>query len=221
MQNIRLSQNQRLRLHDINRCKARSWMRAVSEIFSAIAKAKIGVDMEDALAAYRETVDVLKFVDCPENIVVDPLNIFDTLDLDGFMMSVHYEEEMREVESRLKQRLSTSHEEKRERAEQELTTQERATVNNLLGSLNGLGEQMFNSPLIRIDECSYENLKELSEILSTSKIERGVEVAGMVSELLQKRVEDGDLHSVAETETPSQSQRRAEASEEESIVTIG
>ncbi|GLJ13579.1 hypothetical protein SUGI_0215720 [Cryptomeria japonica] len=229
MQNFRLSQNHRLRLRDIKRYES--------------------VDTEDALAAYRETVDVLKLVDCPENIVVAPLDIFGKLDFGDSKNSIIWEEKMCEVDSRLKQGLGRSHEEKRVRVERELTIGERARVNNMSGELNRLGEEMFNSSLIRNDEYCNGNVKELSEILcklvgrvivscvleapdklvkytkqwaenfDEAKIERGVDVAGMVSEVLEKLVEYGDLHSAVETEITSES--RLEASEDEHLEIVG
>ncbi|GLJ13247.1 hypothetical protein SUGI_0208710 [Cryptomeria japonica] len=45
-------------------------MERISHIFSAMANIEIGEDLKDALAAYRERRDVVKFVDFPENIVV-------------------------------------------------------------------------------------------------------------------------------------------------------
>ncbi|GLJ13446.1 hypothetical protein SUGI_0212500 [Cryptomeria japonica] len=70
VRNVRLAENERFRLHDR---KKNFWIRALSKIFEAIAKATIGVYMEDAIEAYRETRDVLNFVDCRENVVLDGL----------------------------------------------------------------------------------------------------------------------------------------------------
>ncbi|GLJ13503.1 hypothetical protein SUGI_0213980 [Cryptomeria japonica] len=94
MRNSGMDQNQRLRRADSNR----RWMETMSNIFSAIADVEIGVDMGDAFQAYRETEDLLKFVDCPDNIVVDPLNIFGTLNLFAFFESTDDEAEIQKLE---------------------------------------------------------------------------------------------------------------------------
>ncbi|XP_059067819.1 pentatricopeptide repeat-containing protein At3g53360, mitochondrial [Cryptomeria japonica] len=73
MGDVELTENYHLWLSGRTR---HCWMGAVSSIFSAIADIEIGIDLEDAFEAYRETRDVLKFVDHPYKMVVNPLNIF-------------------------------------------------------------------------------------------------------------------------------------------------
>ncbi|GLJ13404.1 hypothetical protein SUGI_0211550 [Cryptomeria japonica] len=138
---------------DQNQCLCRvsrndSWMEAISRIFTLIAYHKIGVDMKDAFEAYSKIQDVLKFMLCPDNIVVDPLNIFGTLNFMALMNSIFHEEEMLEVERELKQPEVVNVEPRTE----ELVTQ-----------LNRLGEEMFNSPLIRLDATSNDKVEELGK----------------------------------------------------------
>ncbi|GLJ13425.1 hypothetical protein SUGI_0212010 [Cryptomeria japonica] len=213
-----------------------SWMETIAAIFSDIADVKVGVDMENAFAAYRETVNVLKFVDYPENIVFDPINTFGTLNFYAFAYNIIREGEVREVERRLKKGLGT---EKRPTVEREVTTEERARLESVLTpeerervdkmlrdfrhKLKPFDERVSNILLMRLEECSYYNVEELGELLRTlvghviisglleapdvilkctkqwaqnadeKKIERAIELAGMVTALLENVVEDGDI----------------------------
>ncbi|GLJ14117.1 hypothetical protein SUGI_0226420 [Cryptomeria japonica] len=196
-----------------------------------MCSADITVDMEDALLAYRETHDVLKFVDWPDNIVVDLLNIFGTLNFEGFFNSIRYEGKMLNVERKVKQGLGTSVEEKRERSEeaQELTTEERKRVGDLgycLRSRLTASDTLWN----RLEDCGSKNesrkllhtlvgrvivscLFEAADVrlkcrkqwvqnFEERKMERGIELAGKVSGLIRSV---GGIRSVAETgEVPSQ-----------------
>ncbi|GLJ13424.1 hypothetical protein SUGI_0212000 [Cryptomeria japonica] len=148
MGNGRLAQNQRLQ------SIKKSWVGTISNIFSAIAELEISLDMEDALTAYRETVNVLMFVDYPDNIVVDPFNSLGTLNFYALSDSILLEGEMREVERMMKQGLGTPLEGKRE----------------------------------RVDEM----LRDFSHKFKRSD-ERAIELAAMVTVLLENVVEDGDI----------------------------
>ncbi|GLJ13444.1 hypothetical protein SUGI_0212460 [Cryptomeria japonica] len=227
MGSARLAEDQRLRLHDD---KIRSWMEAVSSMFKAIADIRIGVDMEDAFKAYKETKDVLKFVDCPDNVVVDPLNIFGTLNLESFFKSMICEFGIVMI--------SVSFQKKPEKVERVLTPEDRARVDNFIQGFNG----MFGSPsLIRSEECFYDNVEELgkmlrklvgdvivsglleapdvlvkytkkwAENLDETKNERSIELAGKVSALLERLVQERNVHSKKADE------RRATASEGDDI----
>ncbi|GLJ13449.1 hypothetical protein SUGI_0212570 [Cryptomeria japonica] len=208
MGNAEVAENHRLQLCDRN---MHSWMGALSRIFSAIADIEISVDLKDALAAYRETQDVVRFVDCPDGIIVDPLNIFGTMNVKSFLESIVLQTTMHKLEKKFKQGLGTSLGAEWERLE------------NLTRGLNGLGQEMFNSQLIRPEECTYYNVEELGEMLrklvghvivsclleasdvivkytrqwaqnlDEGKIERTVDLAGKVSGLLEKLVEDGHI----------------------------
>ncbi|GLJ13426.1 hypothetical protein SUGI_0212020 [Cryptomeria japonica] len=235
MGNSKLPQNQRFQYLE------NSWMKTIATIFRAIADVKVGVDMENAFAAYRETVNVLKFVDYPENIVVDPLNTFSTLNFYAFANNISGEGEMGEVERSLKKGLGT---EKRPRIEWELTTEEQARVESVLTPeerervdemlrnfsriLKPSDETASNSLLMRLEECCYYNVEELGELLRTlvghvivsglleaphvilkwtkrwahnaeeKKIDRAIELAGMVIALLENVVDDRDIISLLE-----------------------
>ncbi|GLJ13422.1 hypothetical protein SUGI_0211950 [Cryptomeria japonica] len=210
MGNGRLAQNPRLQ------SIKKSWVGTISTIFNAIAELEIDVDMENAFAAYRETVNVLKFVDYPDNIVVDPFNSLGTLNFYALRDSIHFEGEMREVERMMKQGLGTPDlEEKRERIDEMLR--------DFRHKLERSDERASNSLLIRLEECSYYNVEELGELLRAlvghviisglleasdlilkctkqwtqnvdeKKIERAIELAAMVNVLLEDIVEDGDI----------------------------
>ncbi|GLJ13410.1 hypothetical protein SUGI_0211670 [Cryptomeria japonica] len=158
----KLSENQHLRPAE------GGWMETMSSIFKAIADIKICVDMEDAFEAYRETQDVLKFVDCPDNIVEDNLNIFGTLNVIDFASSINWEGKICKLEKKLKQGLRTSLEEERERV-RVITPEERERVDEMLREfkhkLQRSCEGASNSLLIRLEECSYYNLVELGDML--------------------------------------------------------
>ncbi|GLJ13506.1 hypothetical protein SUGI_0214010 [Cryptomeria japonica] len=204
--NSGMDQNQRLRRAD----SKQRWMKTMSNIFSAIADIEIGVDMGDAFKAYRETEDVLKFVDCPDNIV-----------------------KFAKVERKVKQGLGTSVEEGGERAERQLTIEEYERVNKLVRDLEPQFsiETGSNTVLTSVKEC--RSKEEVGEMLRTlvghvtvsclleasdvivkytrlwaqnvdeGKIERAVEVAGKVLGHLEKLVKDGSAGERGQV--PSQS----------------
>ncbi|XP_059063245.1 uncharacterized protein LOC131856063 [Cryptomeria japonica] len=202
----------------------RIWMKTISDIFSDIADMEIGVDMKDAFAAYKETQVVLNFVDCPNNIVMDFFNIFGTLDFERFEESIDCEGKMWELEGKLKQSWRLEHTRIRS-MENPFTAEERERIDNKLRGFSGYFRTQSNSVLVRLGECSYNKVEELSEMLSTlvghvivsclleapesilkyekqwtqnfheGKIEKSIELAGMVSALLEKLVENGDIHS--------------------------
>ncbi|GLJ14727.1 hypothetical protein SUGI_0238660 [Cryptomeria japonica] len=221
MGNRSFARNQRLQPSE------NSWMTTITMICRGIVDLEIGVDMEDVLKAFRETKDVFKFVDFPENIVVDPLDIFNTFNFKVFAESISCEGDMGKVIRKFKEGLGKSIEERRAGVERALTTEERARVDGQLRQFKNLLEQseerVSNSLLIRLAECSYSNLEELSDILRTlvghiivsgllvarerileftkqwaenmdeKKIERAIELAGMVSGLLEYLVAEGDI----------------------------
>ncbi|GLJ51537.1 hypothetical protein SUGI_1095410 [Cryptomeria japonica] len=210
MGNARLANNQHLRL---DRNEGDCWMKAVSSIFSKIADAEIGVDMKDMFAAYRETLDVLKFVDCPDNIVEEPINIFGNFSIDDFLENIGYEVDMYVAEKNWKRGFGAPLQRNQQR------------VHELVMNLNALGREIFKITFITNDEFSDENVEELSGKLRTlvgrvivsglleapdllikhtrqwagnldeGKIERAVEFAGKVSRVLENLVEEGDIRS--------------------------
>ncbi|GLJ45344.1 hypothetical protein SUGI_0954440 [Cryptomeria japonica] len=219
----RLHQN-----HEHLRHTKKSWVRKMSNIFSDIADLEIGIDMEDALAAYRETQDVLKFVDCPENIILEPFNNFGTLNFMFFAGSIQCDLIMLMAERKFKHGFGTS-------PSPNLTAEEREKVEKTLTRIvQGLEESDGTPPLLmRFDECCnnkeklgemlrkmvgyfivsclfeatdkiLEYTKQWARSLDEKKIERAIELAGEVSALLQQLLKDGDIHSEETAQVPCQ-----------------
>ncbi|GLJ14726.1 hypothetical protein SUGI_0238640 [Cryptomeria japonica] len=170
------------------------WILMLYRWFEAALYCAISLEKE-----HSEREDLLKFVDCPDKIIVDPLNVFGRVNIRVREQIIICEGDMGKVIRKLKQGLGTSQEEKRPGVERELPTEERARVDIQLRKFKALLEQsaetVSNSLSIRLGECSYSNLEELGEMLCT--LVGHVIVSGLLeardSALLENLVEDGDI----------------------------